>query len=460
VFDSAKVSDHFAIIPTGVHPKSLDEFESKVFDMIARRFVAAFYPPARFETTVRITRVGSDPFRSEGKVLTDPGWLAVYGKQAASDEEPALCPVRAEGPQPESAQTLSLEIKESQTRPPARFTEATLLSAMESAGKLVEDEDLREAMSQRGLGTPATRAQIIEGLLHDGYIIRQGRELIATQKGLSLIALLRGIGVEALTSPELTGEWEFQLKRMERGEIPRDEFMARIRRFTEEIVAKAKNYHGGEIEGQFTDLEATCPKCGERVFKETLKSYDCRGCGLHIWKNMSGRELERAEVRELLEKRRVGPLDGFRSRFGKPFAAEIILGEDFKQAFHFPEKAAETAPADFSKLPVILEICPACRQGKIHDTGSAYACSNTTACKFRMGKVICQREIPPAELRQLAETGTTSLIPNFISKKGKPFKARLALEGHKVVFQFEERPQKPATARSTAASRRTPAKSR
>ena len=217
VFNDAKVTDHHAIIPTGVSPKNLDELEMKIFDMVARRFIAVFYPAAQFEVTTRITRVEGEAFKTEGKIITDPGWLAVYGKQAAGEDEQTLCPI-AQG---ESAETKNVEVTESQTKPPARFTEGTLLSAMEAAGKLVEDEELREAMSQRGLGTPATRAQIIEGLLLDGYVNRQGKDLIVTQKGLSLINLLRGIGIHALTSPELTGEWEFKLKQMEHGAIPR-----------------------------------------------------------------------------------------------------------------------------------------------------------------------------------------------------------------------------------------------
>jgi len=295
IFDSAKVSDHFAIIPTGTSPKTLDDFEAKVFDMVARRFVAAFYPAAQFEVTRRITRVHGEPFRSDGKVITDPGWMAVYGKLAEpADGEKTLCPVARD----EAARTAAIEIRASLTKPPARFTEATLLSAMEGAGKLVDDEELREAMSQRGLGTPATRAQVIEGLLLDGYLLRQGRDLVVTQKGLSLVNLLRGIGIEALTSPEMTGEWEYKLKRMERGEIPRDHFMKDIREFTGDIVAKAKNFSGDTIEGQFSDLDSVCPKCGKSGFRETYRAYECRGCGLLIWKTMAGRELERNEVKE------------------------------------------------------------------------------------------------------------------------------------------------------------------
>ena len=180
----------------------------------------------------------------------------------------------------ESAHTRHIEITENQTKPPARFSEGTLLTAMEGAGKLVDDEELREAMSQRGLGTPATRAQIIEGLLLDGYITRQGRELFVTQKGLSLINLLHGIGIQALTSPEMTGEWEFKLKQMEHGAMPRPEFMDGIRRFAADIVAKAKNFSGDSVEGRFTDLEAKCPRCDARPhLRSRTRPTNARGAG-------------------------------------------------------------------------------------------------------------------------------------------------------------------------------------
>jgi DNA topoisomerase-3 len=436
IFNNAKVTDHHAIIPTGVSPKSLDDFEFKVFDMVARRFVAAFYPAAQFELTKRITRVEGEPFRSDGKIITDPGWMAVYGKQAAADGDQTLCAVKAG----ESAQTTNIEVKPNETKPPARFNEATLLSAMEGAGKLVDDEELREAMSQRGLGTPATRAQIIEGLLLDGYLIRQGRDLIVTQKGLSLINLLRGIGVEALTSPEMTGEWEFKLKRMEAGEIPRADFMEQIRKFTEEIVGKAKNFHGDHIDGQFTDLDAPCPKCGQTGFKESYKAYECRGCGLLIWKNMAGRELEREEVITLLKQGHVGPLEGFRSKLGRPFSAPVKLDPEFKQTFDFGDSAeGEAGSLDFAALPIIHETCPACKKGAVHDAGNAYRCSNTSACKFRMGKSICQYELPREQVIKLLSEGKTDIIRRFISKKGKPFSAFLKMDGGKVAFEFEPR---------------------
>jgi len=456
VFNDAKVTDHHAIIPTGVAPKSLDEAEAKLYDMVARRSIAVFYPAAQFEVTTRITRVEGEAFRTDGKIIIDPGWLAVYGKQAAGGEE-NVAPVRAG----EAAQTTALEIKDNQTKPPPRYNESTLLSAMEGAGKLVDDEELREAMSQRGLGTPATRAQVIEGLILDGYLIRQGRELITTAKGLSLITLLRGIGVQALTSPEMTGEWEFQLKRMEQGEMSRPKFMEEIRRFTNEIVDKAKNFSGDAVGGNFEDLTAKCPRCGHGTFKESFKAYECVGCQLIIWKNMAGRELERGEVQTLLEEGKVGPLEGFRSRLGRPFSATVKFDEAHKQQFDFGQAEEDSEQGfDFSQLTPIGP-CPVCSGGQVFDIGAAYCCNQASGknktCTFRMGKMILQREIPLEQARKLMETGKTDLLPRFISKKGRPFSAYLKLEKGKVGFEFEPRktpakksPAKKAPMRKTA----------
>jgi len=446
VFNNTKVTDHHAIIPTGVAPKNLDEAEQKLYDMVARRFIAVFYPAAQFEVTTRITRVENEAFKSDGKIIVDPGWLAVYGKQAAVEDDQILTPIQSG----ETAQATNVELKENQTKPPARFNEATLLSAMEGAGKLVEDEELREAMSQRGLGTPATRAQIIEGLIFDGYVVRQQRDLIATSKGLSLITLLRGIGVDSLTSPEMTGEWEFKLKRMEQGQMPRPQFMGEIRKFTEEIVLKAKNFSGDSVEGRFHDLDAKCPRCGAGPFKESFKAYECPGCKLLVWKNMAGRELEREEVKTLLETRQVGPLEGFRSKMGRPFSAIVKLDDEFKATFDFGNDENEATEIDFSQLTPI-GTCPVCKDGTVYNAEKAYLCSNAPkkTCTFRMGKTILQREIPVEQAQKLIETGKTDLLPRFISKKGKPFSAFLKLEKGKVGFEFE--PRKPAAPKKAAA---------
>ena len=453
VFNSAKVTDHFAIIPTGASPRALDDFELKVYDMVARRFVAAFYPVAKFEVTTRITRVENEAFKTDGKILTDPGWLAVYGKEAAGEDETVV--PAAPG---EAAKTLSLETKENETRPPARFTEATLLSAMEGAGKLVDDEELREAMSQRGLGTPATRAQTIEGLLLDGYLLRQGKELIVTSKGLALITLLRGLGIQSLTSPEMTGEWEFKLKQMEHGGLDRTRFMHDIKEFTADIVEKAKSFEGDLVSGTFRDLEIPCPKCGHIGFTESFKAFECGAkCGAIVWKNMSGRQFEREEVEKLLTDLRVGPLEGFRSKLGRPFNAVVQFDKtEGKQSFDFGDSPDSAARIDFSQLPSIGQ-CPACKEGTIHDTGTSWQCSNTAKCKFRMGKTLCQKEIPREQVEKILTVGKTDLLPRFISKKGKPFSAYLKLEGAKVVFEFEPRApreKKPATAKKKPAAAR------
>ncbi len=455
VFNNAKVSDHHAIIPTGVSPAKLDEFELKVYDMVARRFVAAFYPLAKFEVTTRITRVEKEAFKTDGKILVEPGWMAVYGKEVAGQDE-TVAPVK-DG---EQAMTSALEIKENETRPPARYTEATLLSAMEGAGKLVDDEELREAMSQRGLGTPATRAQTIEGLLGDGYIIRQGRELIATSKGLALITLLRGLGVQSLTSPEMTGEWEYKLKQMEAGELARNRFMEEIRTFTREIVEKAKSFEGESIDGNFQDLGVVCPKCGSQGFKESFKAFECKaeGCGAIVWKNMAGRQFEREEVEQLLSQGSVGPLEGFRSKLGRPFAAIVRFDKgEGKQSFDFGDSADSAASINFAELPSIGS-CPACKTGTIHDTGTAWQCSNAGKCKFRMGKTLCQKEIPREQVEKLLVQGKTDLLPRFISKKGRPFSAYLKLDGDKVGFEFEPREKKaPASKKKAPAGKKAAA---
>jgi DNA topoisomerase III len=444
IFNNAKVGDHFAIIPTGAVPHSLDDYERKVFDLVAKRFVAVFFPPAKYENTTRITRVEGEAFKTEGKILVASGWLEVYGREAASEEpEENLPPVR----QGERVATISVEIKTDQTKPPARYTEATILGAMEAAGKLVEDEELRDAMKEKGLGTPATRASIIETLISAHYLIRQGKELQPTAKAIQTITLLKN-AVPELTSPELTGEWEFRLREIEHRKLTRDAFMRDIRHLTEEIVGKAKDFHPDE---HMPDSEpfGTCPKCGSPVI-ERFKSFTCTNeeCGFTIWKTIAGRLLSREEFETLVRDKHVGPLSGFRSRKGKRFPAVLKLSDDFKAEFDFGPNGQENGaaqPVDFSgKEP--LGKCPKCG-GRVFELGMSYVCENSVGpnktCDFRAGKVILQQPVDPEQMKKLISTGRTDLLPRFISRKGRPFKAFLVVTDKKDVgFEFERREPK------------------
>lgn len=453
IFDNAKVSDHHAIIPTGAGTEKLDEVEMKLYDLVARRFIAVFFPAAKFEVTKRITTVEDEKFKTEGKILREPGWLEVYGKVAAAEGDDNLVAVKER----EKALTESIELKDLLTKPPARFNEATLLSAMEGAGKLVEDEELREAMSQRGLGTPATRASVIEGLLTQEYIRREGRDLAASAKGIKLINALRNLQLAVLSSPELTGEWEYKLKQIEAGQFGRDVFMREIRQLVADVIKKIKEASGivnsETMRGNFHDLDVTCPKCGSTAgFKESFKAYDCKAdCKLVIWKTVSGRELEPEEVRTLLTTGSVGPLKGFKSKMGRPFEAKLSLSDatEWKTTFDFGDGGVRNKePFNKETATLIVEKCPVCAKGGIYDSGTAYACEHalddSKKCTFRMGKIILQREMSTDDIRQISSTGKTALLTKFISKKGRPFSAFLVLNKKtgKVGFEFEERKPK------------------
>ncbi|HEX2530323.1 MAG TPA: DNA topoisomerase III [Burkholderiaceae bacterium] len=468
IFDNTKISDHFAIIPTTQAPKNLSEPEQKLYDLVTRRFMAVFFPAAEFQVTTRYTEVSGHQFKSEGKVMTNPGWLAIYGKEAASDkgEETAgiLVPV-AKG---EKVRTDKVTIASLVTKPPARYTEATLLSAMEGAGKLVDDEDLREAMAGKGLGTPATRAAIIEGLLNEKYLLREGRELIPTAKAFQLMTLLRGLSVQELTAPELTGEWEYKLAQMERGRISREEFMREIAQMAQVIVKRAKEYSSDTIPGDYATLQTPCPNCGS-VVKENYRRFACTKCDFSISKTPGSRQFEVSEVEELLAKREIGPLQGFRSKMGRPFAAilKIVRDEDinnFKLEFDFGQGQEDDDGAesvDFSgQTP--LGPCPKCGGG-VYEMGLAYVCEKTVArpkaCDFRSGRIILQQEILPEQMVKLLNEGRTDLLPGFVSQRTRrPFKAFLVKgKDGKIGFEFEERKAKAPT-KGKAATVAEPAK--
>ncbi len=440
IFDNSKISDHFAIIPTQEQPKHLNELEAKLYDFVVKRFLAVFFPAAEFTQTTRITRVAGEPFKSEGKVMVNAGWLAVYGRDAETDETPTLPPLKAR----DKVLAGEVNVVANQTKPPARYTEATLLSAMEGAGKLIEDEDLRAAMKEKGLGTPATRAAIIEGLLFEKYLHREGRELIPTAKAFSLMTLLHGLGIPELFSPELTANWEYQLAQMERGKLKREKFMAEIVKMTKHIVAQAKNYELDTIPGDFGKLNTPCPKCGGEVH-ENYKKFQCQACDFGFWKILAGRQLEPEEADQLIAKREIGPLDGFRSKIGRAFSANLIMNDQLAIEFSWGDQAGdqggEEGP-DFSGQEA-LGPCPKCG-ANVFENPNAYICekavgSNRT-CDFRSGRIILKRPIEREQMHKLLATGKTDLLERFISKKGRPFSAYLVRQSDgKIGFEFEQK---------------------
>ena len=479
VFDNAKVSDHFAIIPTTQAPSGLSEAEQKLYDLVVRRFMAVFFPSAEYQVTTRISQSVGHSFKSEGKVLVKPGWLAIYGKEVLEEGDENSKVLVAVRPG-EMVRAEVVEPKGLKTRPPARYSEATLLGAMEGAGKFVEDDELREAMQEKGLGTPATRAAIIEGLINEKYMLREGREMIPTAKAFQLMTLLRGLGVEELSKPELTGEWEYKLAQMELGKLSRDAFMREIAEMTKHIVKKAKEYDRDTVPGDYATLSTPCPNCGG-VVKENYRRYACAGksgsgddaCGFSFGKTPAGRTFELAEVERFLRDKKIGPLEGFRSKAGWPFTAEIALKysdeeKNWKLEFDFGDDrdAAETGEiVDFSAQQTLGK-CPKCGSS-VFEHGKNYVCSKsvptaaqpTPSCDFKTGQVILQQPVVREQMTKLLETGKTDLLDKFVSMRTRrAFKAFLAwdAEAGKVNFEFAPSkfpPRKPAAGKTAVAAK-------
>ncbi len=346
VVNDAKVTDHHAILPTPStqHPERWrNQDDRRVFDLVARRFLAVFHPDAVFENTRVETTVSDHVFRTRGKVLLVPGWRGVYGEAVEGDtrgdddegREQQL-PRLERG---EAAEVREIEALEKETKPPRRYTDASLLAAMETAGKLVDDEELREAMKESGIGTPATRAAIIERLIDVGYLEREGRALIATEKGRNVVRLL---GEHPLTSPGLTGEWEHRLAKIEQGGDSREAFMGDIVKFTDETVHDFDERLKG-VRIPRANL-GPCPVCGRDVV-ENRKGFSCwsredPGCGFVIWKGKAGKQLNVAVAADLIKHGRTEkPVAGFKGRSGRTFRARLAIqqGEDGKWRVEFDE---------------------------------------------------------------------------------------------------------------------------
>jgi DNA topoisomerase-3 len=431
--------------------------------------------------TTRISVAAGHSFKTEGKVLVKPGWLAIYGKEVQdenSDEKDSktLVPVKPG----EQVAVDSVDAKGLKTRPPARYNEATLLAAMVGAGKTIDDDELRHAMQEKGLGTPATRAATIEGLIAEKYMLRDGRDLIPTAKAFQLMTLLRGLDVQELSKAELTGEWEFKLSQMEHGKLSRETFMAEIAAMTERMVAKAKGYDKDSIPGDYATLATPCPNCAG-VVKENYRRYTCvghkgdDGCGFSFGKTPAGRTFETVEVEQFLRDKKIGPLEGFRSKAGWPFTAEMVIKFDeetknFKLEFDFgDDKNAESGEIVELGEQQSLGKCPICGSA-VFEHGKNYICEKsvptneqpTPSCTFKTGQVILQQPIEREQMVKLLETGKTDLLDKFVSMRTRrAFKAMLSWDAVAVKVNFEFAPskfppRKPASAKTGPATIKTP----
>ncbi len=434
IFNDAKVSDHHAIIPTGAKIPKLSEIEEKVFLLVLRRYLAVFFPPSKFLKTTRIMVVEGESFKTEGNIITDLGWKEIYHDKI----EDKVLPVLGKG---ESVILDEVTLLDFITKPPARYSEASLLSAMEGAGKMIEDEVLKEAMKERGLGTPATRAAIIEKLIADKYVVKEGRELIPTAKASDLFALIDAMKLNEISSPELTGEWEHKLNLMEKGEIKREEFMEGIIGNAMKIVNNIKEFDIEKLKkpANFSPLNG-------KKYYEYIDKYISEDNTISLRKVIGGRIISEEEIVTLVTKRKIGPFSDFRSKkSGSLFSASITLDENNKVSFVFANtkdgneeislKDAElvgTFYGDGSKVFKTLN----------HFVSENYGPQNDKA--FKLNRIILGKEIETENIQKMLKGEKSNLIKGFRSvKKKRLFDAYLNLtkEG-KMVFSFPEKKKK------------------
>ncbi|MBE3588662.1 MAG: topoisomerase C-terminal repeat-containing protein, partial [Thermoanaerobacteraceae bacterium] len=433
--DDAGVTDHHAIIPTEVtpDPAALNPAERQVYDLVVRRFLAMFYPPAVYDETAVVTEVGGETFKSGGRVEIEPGWKAVYGPEEKEekdgkdeDGESQPLPPLAEG------ETVGVEeagAVERQTKPPKRYTEATLLAAMENAGRMLEDKEMAETLKAAGgIGTPATRAAVVETLIKRGFIERQKKALVPTRKGETLVDLVP----EELKSVELTARWEDGLRRIEEGLDDARLWLVGLKNFTWEVVQMAKEQEANDGVKQQKEVLGKCPLCGRDVL-EYAKSYGCSGykdgCKFAVWKEIAGKKITSNQAKELFQKGRTGVLKGFKSKAGKSFDAILTLGEDGKVNFEFADHADQA-----------LGKCPLCGKDIIEGKKGFGCVGWKEGCKFVIWKEIAGKKITAKQAHELLQKGKTGIIKGFKSRAGKDFNAVLVLgEGGKVEFEFENR---------------------
>lgn len=427
LFNDAKVTDHHAIIPTLSLPKQLTNDENTVYEAIAQRLIASFYPPLIKEVTTVKGKAGQVEFKTTGTVIVDPGWQVVYKNLpgAQEDQDQKILPKFESG---ESGPHEPV-VTQGKTSPPKPYTEASLLSVMESAGKTCDDEELKEALKEKGLGTPATRAAIIEVLIKRNYLQRQKKALLSTESGRHLISLITD---ERLKSAALTGEWESKLKKIERNAYDPKQFIS-------EIVSFTRNMMGTAVQADVDESRlGECPLCHHAII-EGRKGYGCsdwkNGCGFVLWKEIYGVSVSPAMASQLLQNRRT--LMAYAVRIGDDvIKARLTLNERGEIAYLKQQNLSPPATE-------ALGDCPLCN-GKIVETAKAYSCSEwRNGCKMAIWKTIAHKKITPAMAKRLLNDGETGLLKGFKSSKGQDFQVNLKLIDGKVQMDFARTKQIP-----------------
>jgi DNA topoisomerase-3 len=458
IFDNAGISDHFAIVPTGAMPREpLTGDDKRLFDLVARRFLGAFHPPAQWERVERTTVAADESFRTRARTLIEPGWRSVLADTSEEEETPLPALVAgAEEATDVAVRALEAKSEAEETKPPARITEARLLSLMENAGQQIEDEDFSAVLNEKGIGTPATRADIIENLIAKGYVVRIGKALRPTVKGIRMIDTLRRIHITGLTSPELTGEIEYHLLQVERGGRTRRDFMGEITDYTVEIVDRAKSFGYDELYDA-NETFGNCPACGRPVV-EMAWFYRCReepprdpDCPMRFWKDTSGRYLDKRTVRALIANGTSGEIDGFTARNGRTYRGALTIDTEawkveVKSAGWNEEASTDTPEYDVDPEP--LGRCPFEEDCAIVESPTLFVCERKLkeselskeerkkrkedgapqSCGFVMPRTVCKREITREEAEHYLRTGKTELLTDFTSRFGRPFSATLVLK--------------------------------
>lgn len=466
--DKTRLTDHHAILPTGrVVPAGLSRALRQVYDLVQTRFVCVFLPDQQVEETRVLLAIGGADFVARGARVLEPGWTGAdtAPPQAGGDPgreatEEATLPPLALG---QTVHVERLEVREGETAPPRPFTDATLLAAMKSAGRAIEDRALARAMASSGLGTPATRAETIEKLVRTGYVERQRKQIRATEKGRTLIA---GVALP-LRNPELTAHWEQQLKEVEEGTRPAEEFYRGILALVQDLIPKvwqgpafsaeqaaaarpasATGAQGSARAAVRSAGLGTCPLCKQGELMETARAYGCsryrESCGFVIWKTVAGVGLSKTQVRALLEQGRIGPIEGFRSKAGRLFAASLRLGPDGRVAMDFEpadrpaaaaqaDRASDATPAERADGPVGLA-CPKCGQGRIMRGRRGFGCDRYRhGCDFAVLREIAGKTLTERQIADLIRRGRTRALAGFVAADGHTVRAHLMLDGERRV---------------------------